>query len=265
MSSSQSENTVQNDQNEVIVGVILDKAKTSLLLSNSGIRKHAKNLHEDNHGFWFPYLRANRNETTNEATDRLLNSLNLSENPKFINVLRIFSTIFLPVNPEHACRIIYMLCESNIDVKESIEAKGLKWMNSSQMKHAQKRFQLVGLEPLQFLKRIDEKSGHNVDINFFFHEPRFPFIEPSHQSNSVEQLISSAKFSRYVQENLFSIYFAYSFPSEYINLSKFMILMEKILRSNDLKSNKLKNYFFSFDLHQKQILTFNDVLLGNYS
>lgn len=264
MSSSQLEYSLQNDQNEVIVGVILDKTKTSLLLYNSGIREHSKNFHEENNGFWFPYLRVFCNETTSEATERLLKSLNLPELPKFSNVLRFYSTIFLPVNRECACRIIYILCESNIDAKETIETKGLKWMNTSQMKHAQKRLQLMGLEPIQILKRLEEKNGQNIDMNFYFFEPRMQYIEAINQNNPNEQLISSAKFTRFVQEKLFSIYFEYTFPSDYLNLAKFMVFMGKILTLNDLKLNKLRNLFFSFDMNQKQMLSFNDVLLGKY-
>lgn len=62
---------------------------------------------------------------------------------------------------------------------------------------------------------------------------------------------------------MFNLYFEYSFPSEYLSVSKFKLLFEKmstfLMQEN---TNNYQNYFYAFDLNQKCMLTFSDFLLG---
>ncbi len=254
-------------QNEIIVCVVLDQSKSSILLINHPLRK--KLLSSVPEFIWFPYTRSIKTESTNETANRFLTSLkSFSQPPKIVQVIRIFSTHLLPVSQNHASRIIYLLCESTDDAAsqstEATEAKSLRWMNFSQIRLAQRRHQLMGLEPIQLIRRIEENKINNSDINFFFYEPRLTFIETTNPSTSTEQLVASAKFTKPIQEKLFALFFSYAFPSEYLCFAKFKILFEKILNANDISvpPSKLKNYFFSFDLQFRQALTFNEFLLG---
>jgi hypothetical protein len=254
-------------QNEIIVCVVLDKSNSSILLTNHSSRtKKLSSSVADS--LWFPYTRPIKTESTNEAANRLLLSLKFfSHTPKILHVIRIFSTHLLPITQDKTSRIIYLLCESTDDNALSTDAtenKSLHWMNYTQMRIAQRRHQLMGLEPIQLLKRIEEKKIHNLDMNFFFYEPRMTYVEAVNPSTSTEQLVASAKFTKPIQEKLFAIFFSYAFPSEYLSFAKFKILFEKILSANDMTilPTKLKNYFFSFDLQFRQVLTFNELLLG---
>ena len=85
---------------------------------------------------------------------------------------------------------------------------------------------------------------------------------------AAEQLLASAKFSRTVQEKIFKLFFNYSYPSEYLNIVRFRILFERLIaiqEENKINfgiTSKIDNYFYVFDLHEKNLLNFNDFLLG---
>lgn len=244
-------------KNEIICCVIIDKSKNALLLVN---------LAHDVSGeaFWFPYTRILQAETTNEAANRLLTNLKFfDQTPKILNVVRIYSTHLLPVSKEQSARVNYLLCESHEEFNLE-EHKDFRWMNSVKMRHALKRHQMMGLEPIQILKRIEENKLSNLDLNFFFYEPRMNYIDSSNQMTPVENLITSAKFTRKLQEQLFALFFSHTYPSEYMSFAKFKILFEKIFKMSDIEVTltKMKSYFFSFDLQQRQMLTYSDILQG---
>ena len=51
-------------------------------------------------------------------------------------------------------------------------------MDQGQMRHAQRRHQLMGLEPLQLLKRIQEgRLASHAELASLFHEPRMAYVE----------------------------------------------------------------------------------------
>ena len=258
---------------DLIVCAILDNTRSSLLLSNHLYRKSTAKakLVPELEALWFPYTKVKTAESSIEAATRLLESLKcFTETPKPTQTIRIFSPHCLPVNKEQSCRVVYLVCESKCEINTNNTVDNnpsgfdLRWMNLAQLKHAQRRYQLMGLEPIIILKQLDEaKSSLTPDVAFFFHEPKLTYVEASAFNTSIEQLITSAKFTRQIQEQLFAIYFSYTFPSEYLSLSRFKVFIEKLFKLNDnIYVNKYKSFFHAFDLHQRQVLTFSEFLIG---
>ena len=99
-------------------------------------------------------------------------------------------------------------------------------------------------------------------------QPKIPSLDLSVPNPAAEQLLASAKFSRSVQEKLYKLFFNYSYPSEYLNAVRFRILFERLInikeefKINFGLTNKIDNYFYAFDLHEKNLLNFSDFLLG---
>lgn len=271
-------NLVDFAQNDFIACVILDRARNCLLLHSyrtSGKRGSTTTTvvttTVEPAAFWFPYTKCQENESTNEAASRLLDSFDFvgGQLPKIVQVIRIHSSHLLPVREVNAnARVVYLLCEaaSTAASDGAVQQLGasLAWMNLAQMRHAQRRYQLLGLEPIQILKRVDDrKLFSQADLSFFFHEPRMGYVEAASSATPVEQLVASAKFTRHVQDQLFAVFLSHAFPSDYLNLDRFRLFIDKVFKqSGQSIGDRLKNYFYAFDIQQKQMLSFTDILLG---
>jgi hypothetical protein len=264
--------------NDLIVCAVTNQNKDSLLLIDHSNAKEG-DFYNDLKSFWFPFIKLEQNETKSDALKNLFKDLesnldSLSINFEILTVLRIHSTHLLPVNIQNRSKLTYFLCCLPIDIEQKIsefDNPKIKWMNLNQMKQALKRYQLMGLEPITIFKHINElknSPGINLNMNFFFYEPKMTYVESnSNQSSSpTEQVIYSAKIDRSIQEKLFTIYYSFAYPSEYLNLYRFKQFVEKLaknLENNKLLSDtKFRNLFFSFDIYQKSILTFSEFLLG---
>ncbi len=290
--------------NDLIVCVIFNSQRDSILLIDQNLKKNT-NLKQNTplnepYSYWFPYLKSNSNETSVEAAKRLLSTIEVFSTTNNINnsetlenyfdittILRIHSNHLLPLvtnsSQDKPSRVIYVLCNSTANLTRDNQDKienwcsnltFLKWMNLNQMKQASKRHELLGIEPILFFKEIyDLKNSVSncINVNFFFHEPKMIYIEPSASVNvnltPIEQLVLSAKFSRDIQDQLYALFYAYAYPCDYLNLAKFKLFIQKLLKIQALDTsinsiNYFKNYFYSFDLFQKSILTYNDLLLG---
>lgn len=263
--------------NDFIACVILDRARNCLLLHSyraSGKRSDSRKTGEPA-AFWFPYTKCQESESTNEAASRLLDSFDFvgGQLPKIVQVIRIHSSHLLPVREVNAnARVVYLLCEAASTAASEGAAQqlgaSLAWMNLAQMRHAQRRYQLLGLEPIQILKRVDDKKLFSqADLSFFFHEPRMAYVESNSSqaaaATPVEQLVASAKFTRHVQDQLFAVFHSHAFPSDYLNLDRFRLFIDKVFKqSGQSVGDRVKNFFHAFDIQQKQMLSFTDILLG---
>ncbi len=280
-----------SSNNDLIVCVVFNSQRESLLLIDPFLKKNlSKSLSSilEPYSFWFPYIRSNQNETTLEAASRLLSTIEIYDNEtvndyfEISTVLRIHSNHLLAgINSEKTSRVVYVLCNSHSNLLreqlDKIDAWCLniaymKWLNLVQIKQAIKRQELLGLEPFAIYKEIVElKSLASVssNIQFFFHEPKMTYIEPASSQNqsAVEQLVLSAKFTRDIQDQLFALFYSYAYPSEYMNLAKFKLFIQKLVKLQAIDvslqtNNSFRNYFYAFDLNHKSILTYNDLLLG---
>ena len=242
---------------EIIVCVIWDKNAESLLLIDH-------NYNDDPAAFWFPYSQVAQNESTLDTAKRVLLTLKSSQNFEPSNLLKIYSTHLMPVFSENAFKIVYLLFNSIQNTQ--LEEKESKWMNSTQLKISQRKYELMGLEPVLILKQLTEtKNSTNINVNNFLFEPKMTYVDSINAQCLTEQLVISAKFNRTIQELLYAIYFSYSFPSEYLGLSKFKIFLQKLEEVNKSffeMAARYRNLFHSFDLSQKYLLSFNDFLFG---
>ena len=268
--------------------MVFNSQKESLLLIDQCLKKNpTKSLPStEPYSFWFPYVKSNYNETTIEAAKRLISTIEILNNEtisdyfEITSVLRIHSNHLLSVvNADKSSRVIYVLCNSMPNLTKEQQDKidtwcsniqYLRWMNLNQIKQAIKRQELLGMEPVTIYKEIVElKSLTNLNINFFFNEPKMTYIEPNTTQNlsPIEQLVLSAKFTNEIQDQLFSLFYTYAYPTEYLNLAKFKLFIQKLIKIQALDSNistpnNYRNYFNSFDLFQKSILTYNDLLVA---
>jgi hypothetical protein len=81
-------------------------------------------------------------------------------------------------------------------------------------------------------------------------------------TTAIEQLVASAHFGRRVQEQLFGLFCAHAFPSDYLGLGRFAPFLASIFTPARMRLDQFRRYFYAFDVQQKQMLAFNDVLLG---
>ena len=282
---------VTTNNNDLVVCVVFNSQRESLLLIEPFLKKtnnSIKSSQSEPCSYWFPYIRSNTNETTLEAASRLLATIEILDNEtanhyfETSTVLRIHSNHLLSnINPDKTSRVVYVLCNSNSNLLREqldqidawcLKLSYLKWMNLSQLKQAKVKQELLGLEPFAIYKEIVElKSLASVSFNiqFFFHEPKMTYIEPnaSHSPSAIEQLVFSAKFTRDIQDQLFALFYAYAYPTEYLNLAKFKLFIQKLVKIQALEASlqtatSYKNYFYAFDLYQKSVLNYNDLLLG---
>jgi hypothetical protein len=78
---------------------------------------------------------------------------------------KIHSNHLLPINRDQVSRISYFLIKSNTTINDHSfnldrmdSYTQMKWMSQTQMKEAQRKHMLMGLEPLNIYKQLSESK-----------------------------------------------------------------------------------------------------------
>lgn len=210
-------------------------------------------------GWWFPCKviasQENWHNSASKLATRLLGSCFTVQGIFSINRIQIYPMDKVYIN------IIYLV---ELDPEsESMETsdESVRWFTLTDMELLAKEesLGLRGYEPIELVQMLQKeptvlKTNLIREIGINGHLPA-----KIHLSKSYYELFESAGFGLQEQKLLFSDFLHYCYPSHTMN--KF-IFKEFMLSLGWKEENSLDNIFQAFDISNKGILSFNDVLIG---
>lgn len=200
-----------------------------------------------------------------------------------VKLMRIYTTSCLPsstIATTYPSRLYYFVCRLNETCKlnylrdnsrlnpneivnDNNARSNLKWFDYEQLVEYQRKHLLLGLEPVLAFKKfaVDKHEIENTAEDLFY-EPKMIYYGEG--QTPIDQLISSARFTKEIQTKIAEFYFQHSFPSEFLCLSRFSSMMNKLfgLMSSSVDERRMSSYFHAFDSTQKCMLTFGELLMG---